>query len=94
MSALADWEVSNRRLDPRVEIGTLLVSIHADGQQSELTCCVWDVSLSGACLMVPPTADVPEFFELRIGGTTRKARRVWRKGAKIGAEFVMPTQLR
>jgi hypothetical protein len=57
---------------------------------SDIACAVLNVSGTGACILVPTGAVIPEHFELTIDheDAIRSCRRVWHDGSRIGAEFV------
>ncbi|MBA1156887.1 PilZ domain-containing protein [Microvirga mediterraneensis] len=54
-----------------------------------IECMVWDLSEAGVRLVVPPPADVPVEFELRIPSEDAKAkvRLIWTTGIHYGAKF-------
>ncbi|EIM28873.1 PilZ domain-containing protein [Microvirga lotononidis] len=55
-----------------------------------IECTVWDLSEAGVRLVVPPPADVPLEFELRIPSEDAKAnvRLIWTTGIHYGAKFM------
>ncbi|MDF2602059.1 MAG: type pilus assembly PilZ [Methylobacterium brachiatum] len=67
-------------LDGRVRVAAFL---------PEIACVVRDVSLGGARIGVPPTAMLPDCFDLFIPcrNETRRAFVAWRAGATIGLGF-------
>jgi len=60
------------------------------GAPNGMDCAVLNVSRTGACLLVPLNAAVPEQFDLTIDNerAVRSCRRVWHDGSRIGLEFL------
>jgi hypothetical protein len=59
-------------------------------QGRSIECAIFNVSASGACLLVPDAAEIPISFELiidRICGRTC-CQVVWRDAHKIGVSFM------
>lgn len=54
-----------------------------------VACTVWDLSATGMLLVVPPPADIPLEFELRIPheGAVARVRLVWASGHHYGVQF-------
>jgi hypothetical protein len=54
-----------------------------------VACAVWDLSETGALLVIPAPADVPLEFELKIPNKAAVAmvRLVWTTGSHYGARF-------
>ncbi|KLK92650.1 hypothetical protein AA309_13255 [Microvirga vignae] len=54
-----------------------------------IACTVWDLSETGACLVIEGPADVPVDFELQIPSESAEARvrLIWTTGTHYGAEF-------
>ena len=53
-----------------------------------IDCRVVDLSAGGACLELPRDYDLPEEFELLHGGVRRPCRLAWKRGFRIGLEYV------
>jgi len=57
--------------------------------EDETACAILNVSESGACILVPADAALPDTFDLVIdkaaGGF--RCRVVWREGARVGLAF-------
>lgn len=55
------------------------------------SCSVVDLSDTGVQIEIDPAGSVPSYFTLmmsRNSGTGRRARVIWRRGWKIGAQFL------
>lgn len=54
-----------------------------------IACTVWDLSATGGRLVIPPPADIPLEFELRIPheGAAARVRLVWASGNHYGVQF-------
>jgi hypothetical protein len=76
-----------RRGASRVPVGNMVVSIDPRDGREPILCCVWDLSLEGACLMIPPDVIVPETFAVRVDGKLHQAHVVWRKWPHMGIKF-------
>jgi len=48
---------------------------------------VWDVSTSGACLLVAPDVDLPTALKINFDNMLRHAEIVWRRWSFLGARF-------
>ena len=55
-----------------------------------VACAILNIAATGACVLVPDRADIPDLFALSIDPdeTVRRCRVVWRDGTKIGFEFI------
>ncbi len=55
-----------------------------------IECAVWDLSATGARLVIFPPTDVPLEFELRIPqeGAIARVRLVWASGNDYGVQFI------
>jgi hypothetical protein len=65
--------------------------IALDGGFAVRSCNVIDVSDTGVQIKIDPADVVPSFFTFmtsRDAGTGRRARVIWRRGSKIGAQFL------
>jgi hypothetical protein len=62
--------------------------IHFDAAESVL-CAIFDINDTGACIVVPDAAKIPETFDLAIDptGTNYTCRVAWRSRYKIGVSF-------
>jgi hypothetical protein len=56
---------------------------------SDIDCAVLNISESGACVLVPLDAEVPETLNLAIDkvGGEHACSVVWRSGSRIGMKF-------
>jgi hypothetical protein len=82
-----DLDAVERRSEPRMDIGTQVVPVDiGDGGRIDL--CIWNISASGACLMVPPDVSMPSAFSVLLETGPRNAVQVWRKWAHVGIKFV------
>jgi hypothetical protein len=79
--------MEERRAQPRRKVlkGGIIEFSHGGG----LTCCVRNISDTGACLEVESPVGVPNTFLLLINGEKcgREARVTWRAGRKLGIAF-------
>jgi hypothetical protein len=79
---------SERRSERRATVGNTTAFVdRCDGSEMVL-CCIWDLSASGVCLMVPPDLAIPHEFNIQIDGRSVKASVVWRQWSHVGARFV------
>ncbi len=64
-------------------------SVRAAACAAPVACAVLNISGTGACILVPHHAEIPDSFVLAIDvdGTIRQCMMVWRKGPLIGLEF-------
>lgn len=65
-------------------------SISVGGNEPSIDCLVWDQSETGAQIEVETTEGIPEEFNLIVTAYARPraCRVVWRKGRKLGVNFV------
>ena len=68
-----------------IDNGVVLVDL-CDGR-GEITCCMWDISESGACLMIPPDVVMPQTFRVLFDTGCRVAVVVWRRWSHVGVKF-------
>ena len=65
--------------------------IALDGGFAVRPCSVVDISNTGVQIKIDPADFVPSYFTFmtaRNHGTGRRARVIWRRGSKIGAQFL------
>jgi hypothetical protein len=76
---------SNERLSTALEGW-----IASEASGDPIACTVWDLSETGVQLIIPPPADVPLEFELKIPneGAIAKLRLIWAVGHHYGARFL------
>jgi hypothetical protein len=55
-----------------------------------ISCTIWELSATGVQLVIPPPADVPLEFELKIPSEGARAwvRLIWNSGSHYGARFI------
>ena len=82
-----DLEAVERRSEQRISVGNEVVLVDLCDGRGPVTCCMWDVSEGGACVMIPPDVSVPQSFKLLIGERWRKAGVVWRRWSHVGVRF-------
>ena len=87
MHNAADPVNVERRQHRRVNVGTMVVSIDPRDGRDSIQCCVWDLSVSGACLMAPPDTEIPKMFGILIDGVPHDAHVVWRTWTHVGVRF-------
>ena len=85
-TALAHDCQYDRRKEPRRQIGNEVVEVDL-GDSTGRTCCLWDASTEGACLLVPPDIEFPDFFKIKV--ERRMATVVWRQSLRVGVEFLI-----
>jgi hypothetical protein len=59
-------------------------------------CMTLNVSANGASLLLPPSVEVPDSFDLilaKIGGVRRQCEVTWRSDKGVGVRFVRPSQV-
>ena len=84
----------DRRRTPRVAVGNLVAHIDlCDGSDMQMV-CVWDISLGGACLMVPPDVRLADEFDLIIDGLAHPVEKVWRRGSHVGVRLRLASDTR
>jgi hypothetical protein len=44
-------------------------------ERGPVSCCIWDMSSRGACLLVPPDVPLPHSFKMEVDQTWRVAQR-------------------
>ena len=80
--------LESRRSERHMTLRTGRISVV--DEPTQIDCAILNISLSGACILVPASAAISEFFELVIDceDAIRNCRRIWREGAKVGVAFV------
>ena len=53
-----------------------------------IECRVVDLSAGGACLELPRQHELPSEFELLHGGVHRPCRLAWKRGFRIGLQYI------
>ena len=63
--------------------------VRAPTAQSAVNCAVLNISVSGACILVPEGAVIPDMFALEVDDESkvRNCKVVWRNGSRIGLTF-------
>jgi PilZ domain len=63
--------------------------IHVPGGAADIDCAIFDVSRTGACILRPKGADLPNPFDLAIDpdGLHHACKLAWKSGYKIGVRF-------
>ena len=85
---MADVITAERRSESRVDIGNEVALVDAGEGREPLTCCIWNVSPGGACLLVPADVPLPATFDIQMNSGCRKAVQVWRQWTHVGIKFV------
>ena len=86
--AAVDLAAAERRSEPRVNIGNQVVLVDLCDGRGHVTCCIWDISQRGACLMVPPDVTVPHSFKMFYADRWRQVGVVWRRWNQAGIQFI------
>ncbi len=53
-----------------------------------IDCRVIDLSAGGVCIELPSNYELPDQFELLHGGVRRPCRLAWKRGFRVGLEYV------
>jgi invasion protein IalB len=79
--------MDNRRAQRHLTLRT--GKILAEDGQGTVDCAVLNISKTGACILVPAGATIPEGFDLAIDceDTIRNCKMVWCDGPRIGLRF-------
>src|SRR5690242_4403239 len=79
---------SESRRHPR-ELVLKTGRVHPPSSDPAVACAVFNISASGACILVPRGVELPDVLVLGIDGdrTLRHCEVVWRKGELIGLAF-------
>ena len=75
------------RVEPRGLVSksaTLIVNLH----QPVMDCEVIELSAGGACVFVHGQGDIPNSFTLLHAGVKKACRVMWRRGRRIGLQYV------
>jgi hypothetical protein len=83
-----DLSMVERRCERRCDIGNEIVKLDLGDGRDEVSCCIWNISDRGACLMVPSDLSLPERFDLVLHEARRTGIVVWRQWPYIGIKFV------
>ena len=83
-----DLDTAERRSEPRMSIGNQVVLVDLCDGRGHVTCCIWDLSQRGACLMVPPDVSVPNSFKIFVADRWLKAGVIWRRWSQVGVHFI------
>ncbi len=78
---------SERRVSRRVSVGNMVVRVDPRDGREPILCCVWDLSLEGACLLLPPDVELPDRIQVRFDGELREAEVTWRRWSHVGVKF-------
>jgi hypothetical protein len=81
----------DRRRTPRVAVGNLIAALDLQDGSEPVLVCIWDLSLGGACLMVPPDLKIPKCFDLYIDGLRHPVETIWRRWTHIGVRLRLDT---
>jgi len=82
-----DLETAERRSEPRLSIGNQVVLVDLGDGRGSVSCCIWDLSSQGACLMIPPDVAMPRSLRIFLDTGTRNAVVVWRRWSHVGIKF-------
>ena len=75
------------RKSPRTAFGgKSVIQVEIPGREP-IMACLWDLSLTGACLLFPADVHVPDVFKLNFDEISRQAQIVWRKESFVGVRF-------
>ena len=77
----------DRRKTPRIDVGNLVAYIDLHDGDAPRLICVWNLSLGGACLLVPPETIIPDEFDLLIDGATHPVKTIWRRQPYVGVQL-------
>jgi hypothetical protein len=76
-----------RRVSRRVNVGNMVVRVDPCDGREPIMCCIWDLSLEGACLLMPPDVALPDRIRVRFDGELREATVIWRRWSHVGVKF-------
>ena len=87
MRAMTAPEGIEHRKSPRTAFGgKSVIQVEVPGREP-ITACLWDLSLTGACLLFPTHVHVPDVFKINFDKISRQAHVVWRKESFVGVRF-------
>jgi hypothetical protein len=87
LKMIAQQPHNDQRKTPRFPIGNLVAELDLlDGNEPVLV-CIWDLSLGGACLMVPPDLELPAQFDLYIDGLCHPVEKIWQRWCYAGVHL-------
>lgn len=81
---------TDRRKTPRTSFGNVVARVDACDGREPILCCLWDLSAEGACLMLPPEAQLPPTFDLMLDDATHRVTIMWRHWSHVGVRFAEP----
>ena len=87
-----EQHIPDRRKTGRVGLGNLVAYVDLHDGSSPVMVCMWDISLGGACLMVPPDITIPDEFDLIIDGLSNPVTVIWHRWSHLGVSFNAPPQ--
>ena len=76
-----------QRNSPRTAFGGKPVVQISIANREPLMACVWDMSVTGACLIFPADVHVPATFTIDFGDRPVTAQVMWREGTFVGVKF-------
>jgi hypothetical protein len=82
---IAQQPRDDRRKTPRVSISNLVAELDLLDRTEPVLVCIWDLSLGGACLMIPPDLKLPGQFDLYIDGLCAIPSKRFGSATQIGA---------
>jgi hypothetical protein len=83
--------IDDRRRTPRVALGNLVAELDFKDGSDPVLVCIWDLSLGGACLMVPPDLKIPKAFDLCIDGLHHPVEKIWQSWSRVGVRLRLDT---
>ena len=84
---IAQQPCNDRRKTPRFPIGNLVAELDLLDGNEPILVCIWDLSLGGACLMIPPDLKLPAQFDLYIDGLCHPVEKVWQRWCYAGVRL-------
>ena len=87
MSAAVKLKPAERRSARRVHLGNVIAHADIGRGREPIMVCVWDLSVTGACVLVPPDVIIPDQFKLMFDHVSQDARVVWRTWSHVGITF-------
>jgi len=86
--AAATEQWTERRQERRTDVGNVVALVDLCDERGPVSCCIWDMSSRGACLLVPPDVPLPHSFKMEVDQTWRVASVVWRRWSHVGVQFL------